>query len=92
MFALPVLSLLERWLTRLALALLRVYQGFSACCLPSRCRFYPTCSHYACSAIKSVGLLRGVWLTIKRLARCHPWHSGGVDWPPSSNGTAQTSF
>ncbi len=50
--------------------------------LPPACRFYPTCSAYALEAFRSLGFWRGAWLTAARLARCHPWHPGGVDPVP----------
>jgi putative membrane protein insertion efficiency factor len=43
------------------------------------CRFYPSCSRYAMQALQQKGLIRGSWLTVKRLLKCHPWHSGGCD-------------
>jgi len=45
------------------------------------CRFYPSCSNYAIEAVQHYGSVRGSWLTLKRLARCHPWHPGGIDFP-----------
>lgn len=48
----------------------------------ARCRFYPTCSGYALDAVESHGALRGTVLTLRRLARCHPFHPGGVDHVP----------
>ena len=50
--------------------------------LGSHCRFYPTCSSYAKQAIIEHGALRGSWLALRRLGRCHPWHEGGVDPVP----------
>jgi hypothetical protein len=50
--------------------------------LPSACRFYPTCSDYMREAIGIHGPGRGVWLGLKRLARCHPFHAGGFDTVP----------
>jgi putative membrane protein insertion efficiency factor len=43
------------------------------------CRFYPTCSHYAQDALRKYGALKGTWLAVKRIGRCHPWHEGGFD-------------
>ena len=47
--------------------------------LPSACRFYPSCSEYMRDAVTKHGALRGVWLGLKRLGRCHPFHEGGYD-------------
>jgi putative membrane protein insertion efficiency factor len=63
--------------------LIRGYQLAISPFLGPRCRFYPSCSHYAIEAIETHGSLRGVWLTIKRISRCHPWHEGGFDPVPA---------
>jgi putative membrane protein insertion efficiency factor len=46
------------------------------------CRFYPSCSDYALQAVEKHGNLKGMWLTVKRLVKCHPWHKGGEDPVP----------
>jgi len=67
---------------RLALKLIRFYQlALSPVMLPS-CRFTPTCSQYTYEAISEFGLVKGVWLGVRRLARCHPFHPGGYDPVP----------
>ena len=72
----------------LAAALIRLYQWTLSPLLPRACRFYPSCSHYAHEAFLAHGLVRGAWLTVRRLARCHPFHPGGFDpVPPSRRGT-----
>lgn len=68
-------------LTLLARTLIRVYQWTLSPLLGPTCRFYPSCSHYALAVLEHHGFLRGSWLTLRRLARCHPWHPGGVDLP-----------
>ena len=62
--------------------LIRLYQYLVSPLLGSRCRFHPTCSQYAIEAIDQHGPLRGAWMAARRLARCHPWHPGGVDPVP----------
>jgi uncharacterized protein len=72
-------------LVRLALiALIRLYQLCISPLLPPACRFYPSCSQYALDAIREHGAVRGTWLAIARLARCHPWNPGGVDFVPKA--------
>jgi uncharacterized protein len=69
-------------MTSLLVALLRAYQRIIAPLLPQSCRFYPTCSTYSVEAIRKHGALRGLALTLARLARCGPWHAGGLDPVP----------
>ncbi len=64
------------------LALLRAYQRWVSPLFGPHCRFYPTCSAYAVIAISEHGAARGSWLAIRRLARCHPLHPGGIDLVP----------
>jgi uncharacterized protein len=68
------------------LAAVRFYQRAISPALPPRCRFYPTCSAYALEAIERHGALRGTWLAVRRLAKCAPWHPGGVDLVPEPAG------
>ena len=62
--------------------LIRAYQLVLSPLLGPRCRFYPSCSHYAIEAIESHGALRGSWLSTKRICRCHPFNPGGFDPVP----------
>jgi uncharacterized protein len=55
---------------------------------PSRCVYLPTCSEYGYTAMARFGMLRGSWMTLRRLARCHPWAKGGFDPVPSRTGAA----
>lgn len=61
---------------------LKAYQYLISPLLGNCCRFSPSCSHYAIDALKIHGVLRGCYLTFKRLLRCHPWCQGGIDLVP----------
>ncbi len=61
---------------------IRCYQRFVSPFLGMNCRFYPSCSNFACEAIEKHGTLRGLRLSIQRICRCHPFHPGGVDPVP----------
>jgi putative membrane protein insertion efficiency factor len=65
-----------------ALLLLRFYKRFLSPLLPPMCRFEPTCSVYTMEAVEKYGALRGSWLGVRRLARCHPFNPGGWDPVP----------
>ena len=67
---------------RILRALVRAYQITVSPLLGPRCRFFPTCSHYALEALEMHGAIRGSWLTLKRVGRCHPFCEGGYDPVP----------
>ena len=67
---------------RVALALLRLYQRAISPSMPPSCRFVPSCSEYTYQAISKYGVIKGGWLGLKRLLRCHPFHPGGYDPVP----------
>ena len=66
----------------LILALITVYRRVVSPLLPPSCRFTPTCSAYAYTAVERYGVLKGGWLAVRRIARCHPWNPGGHDPVP----------
>ncbi|MFI0420447.1 membrane protein insertion efficiency factor YidD [Spongiactinospora rosea] len=68
---------------RILMGPIRFYRAFVSPLLGPRCRFYPSCSAYGLEAVAVHGALRGSWLTIRRIGRCHPFHPGGVDPVPS---------
>ena len=69
-------------MSRLLILWIRFYQIFISPLKPPTCRFYPTCSAYAIEAIQKKGPVKGTWLAIKRIAKCHPFHPGGYDPVP----------
>ncbi|MBO4753539.1 MAG: membrane protein insertion efficiency factor YidD [Bacteroidales bacterium] len=64
------------------ISLIRFYQRFISPLTPPACRFTPTCSQYTLEAIQKYGALKGTWLGIKRICRCHPWGGSGYDPVP----------
>jgi putative membrane protein insertion efficiency factor len=64
------------------LALIKLYQWILSPWLGPSCRYTPTCSHYAATALQRHGLLKGTWLALKRISRCHPWGGSGYDPVP----------
>ena len=66
--------------------LIRGYQWFLSPVLGANCRYQPTCSHYALEAVERHGALRGGWLAVRRIARCHPWGGAGYDPVPGPAG------
>lgn len=67
---------------QILLALIQIYRYAISPFLGQRCRFYPSCSAYAAQALTKHGVLKGLWLSIKRVLRCHPFHPGGHDPVP----------
>jgi putative membrane protein insertion efficiency factor len=65
----------------LLLGLIWLYQWTIGTLIGNRCRFYPSCSNYSKEALQKHGVFKGVWLTVRRLCRCHPWNPGGIDFP-----------
>ena len=70
------------WLFRV---LIKGYQWFISPVLPGSCRYYPSCSSYALEALNMHGPLKGSWLGLKRIVRCHPWNDGGYDPVPGTH-------
>lgn len=69
-------------MARMITLLIRAYQGTLALWLGGHCRYYPSCSVYCMEAVQAHGAMRGCWLGLKRLLRCHPFHRGGADPVP----------
>lgn len=74
----------------LLIKLVRLYQLVLSPVMGNQCRFAPTCSHYAIEALEKHGAVRGSWLTLKRIGRCHPGCDGGHDPVPPNNSVQQT--
>lgn len=70
-----------RWLLLIPI---RFYRYVISPMLGPRCRFYPTCSEYAETSVHQFGMVRGGWLALRRIGKCHPWHPGGVDPVPET--------
>lgn len=75
-------------IARVVVAALTAYQRLASPILPRACRFAPTCSEYVRLAVIEQGALRGLWLGLRRLAKCQPFHPGGWDPPPGRSASA----
>lgn len=75
-------QLVGRIVAAAMIAAVRFYQGAISPMMPAACRYQPTCSQYAVEAIRKYGPLRGGWLALKRICRCHPWGGSGYDPVP----------
>ncbi|MHC1703387.1 MAG: membrane protein insertion efficiency factor YidD [Tenuifilaceae bacterium] len=71
-----------RTLAYIPIVLVKIYQIFVSPFFPNSCRFIPTCSSYSIEALKKHGIIKGLWLTIRRISRCHPWGDHGYDPVP----------
>nr|WP_299241077.1 membrane protein insertion efficiency factor YidD [uncultured Halomonas sp.] len=76
---------LRRGLSALLIGVIRLYQYGISPLLGPRCRFWPTCSHYAIEALQRHGPFKGGWLALKRILKCHPWYAGGIDPVPPTH-------
>jgi hypothetical protein len=70
---------------KLLIGIIKVYKSLISPLFPNTCRFHPTCSTYAMEAIHEYGAIKGVYLAIIRISKCHPFHSGGFDPVPIDN-------
>lgn len=75
---------------KIFIGVFRFYQKAISPLTPPSCRFYPTCSHYGVEALEKHGAIKGLYLTVRRISKCHPFHEGGIDpvpdtWPNKNN-------
>ena len=78
------MSLVQRVVVAPIIGAIVLYQRLVSPMRPPTCRYYPSCSQYAVTALRRFGPVRGTWLALKRLVRCHPWTPGGVDHVPQT--------
>ncbi len=76
------MAALEEKMRKFFIILIGAYRYMISPFLGNNCRFYPSCSDYAQTAIQRHGILRGGWLSLRRVSCCHPWHEGGLDPVP----------
>ncbi len=75
---------------KILMGIIRFYQKAISPLFPPACRFYPTCSQYAFEAISVHGALKGSYLAIRRILKCHPFHKGGIDPVPPKKERGKT--
>ena len=83
---------LEFYTKRVLIKLIHGYRYLLSPWIGNQCRFYPSCSHYMEESIERFGVLKGSWLGIRRLLKCHPWHPGGIDLVPEQKSLTQKSI
>ncbi len=76
------MKMIREALSALIIAIIRLYQLIISPLIGPKCRYTPTCSQYGVQALQKHGLVKGIWLTIKRVGRCHPWGGHGYDPVP----------
>lgn len=74
-----ILGIVKKIFVLIPLLLIRIYQYTISPFLGASCRFYPSCSEYGAEALKKFGLFKGIFLIVRRIGKCHPWHRGGYD-------------
>lgn len=82
-YAVFIINFLNQMIIRVLLGIIIIYQWCISPFITSCCRFHPSCSSYAQQALKEHGVIFGLWITAKRLLKCHPFNPGGVDPVPS---------
>ncbi|PTX42072.1 hypothetical protein C8P64_2486 [Christiangramia gaetbulicola] len=82
--------MLNRWLSNILTAIVQFYKKFISPLTPASCRFQPTCSSYMLEAIELHGPVKGFWMGMKRISRCHPWGGSGYD-PVPRKSSSKTS-
>jgi uncharacterized protein len=70
---------------KILIGFIKLYQKVISPLTPPSCRFYPTCSHYGIEAVEKHGALKGSWLAVRRISKCHPFHEGGFDPVPEND-------
>lgn len=70
---------------KILIGIIKLYQKIISPLTPPSCRFYPTCSHYGIEAVEKHGALKGSWLAVRRISKCHPFHEGGFDPVPEKD-------
>lgn len=75
----PLEELASKTSIRLVVAVIRFYQRYLSPFTGTSCRFYPSCSEYSIQSLRKYGLITGLFMTVIRIAKCHPFHPGGYD-------------